>query len=229
MKKILVLGGTSSLAAAFFQRALADGYEITATTRNLDYQLEKLNLKWEYLDLDLEQSIFDLIDSLNNVKFDLIIDFIGKTSKSNTQMIDLEDLEKYFKSQVTNHVFLLLKIQELLSFNGALINLSSRSVEYGSFDIPYAASKAAIHNSFFSIKNKLSQEQKVINLISGLIIDSTMYKEMSSETILNHQNRADSELITVEEFTDKLIEICRSLNTKKIDRYSLIKIGPDYE
>lgn len=229
MKRILILGGSSSVAAPFLQRALAEGYEITATTRNHDFQLEKPNLHWEYLDLDSEQSILNFLASVSNIKFNIIFDFIGKTSEANSQIFDLVDLDKYFESQVTNHVFLLLRILELLSMDGVLINLSSRSVEYGSFDIPYAASKAALHNSYFSIRNKLSHEQKVINLISGLIVDSTMFKEMSLETRLSHQNRADTELITVERFADKLIELCRNINSKKLNRYSLIKIGPDYE
>lgn len=229
MKKVLVLGGSSSVAENFLIKALTEGYEITATTRKKEFCLEKSSLRWEYLDLDSEHSILNFIASVSEIKFDVILDFIGKTSKSESQNFDFADLNNYFKSQITNHVYLLLRIKELLSVNGSLIYLSSRSVEYGSFDIPYAASKAAIHNSFFSLKNKLLSGQKIINVLSGLIEDSTMFKEMSTETILSHQKRAGAELITIEKFAVELIELCRNLNDEKFSKYSLLKIGPDYE
>lgn len=229
MKRMLILGGTSSLATPFLQIALDSGYEITATTRTSKNLLGNSGLNWENLDLDSEESVINFTHSVSSSNFDFIFDFIGKTSGIDSQNFDLLNLKEYFRSQITNHVFLLLKIQRLLTLEGSLINISSRSVKHGSFDIPYVAAKAAVHNSVFSIKDKLLEKQKTINIVSGLIENSTMFNQMSSENIISHRNRAGTGLVTTGAFAGELIKLCREIEDKKFDKYSEIIIGSDYE
>jgi NADP-dependent 3-hydroxy acid dehydrogenase YdfG len=229
MKKMLILGATSSMARPFLELALNKGYEVTATTRTSKNFPEGLGLNWEYLDLDSEESVNKFINLTSNLKFDFIFDFIGKTSNLGYQKFELMDVEKYFSSQITNHIFLLLKIQKSLTSDGSLVNISTRSVKYGSFDILYAAAKAAVHNSVFSINDKLQGKQKTINIVSGLIENSTMFNQMSPENINSHRNRARTELITIEVFAKELIKICRDIDDGKLNKYSEIVIGSDYE
>lgn len=229
MKRILVLGGTSSIAKPFLKLALTEGYEVTATTRDSKNSSDNSRLHWESLNLDSKQSVHEFINSINQIEFDFIFDFIGKTSGFDLQDFDSTSLEQYFNAQITNHVYLLLKIQKQLVQNGSLINISSRSVEHGSFDIPYAISKASIHQFVFSTRNRISKDQNVVNVVSGLIQNSTMFNEMSLETKTNHQHRASAELITVENFVIELFKLCKDLEDGKYTSYALIKIGPDYE
>ena len=229
MKRMLILGGTSSLAKPFIQLALEEGYQITATTRKPDELLKVANINWERLDLESEQSILNFIRSVSKFKFDFIFDFIGKTSNFGEQEIDLLGINNYISSQISNHIYIILKVYKLLTPEGALINISTRSVEHGSFDIAYAASKAAIHNSVFSIKEKLSENQKVINVVSGLVENSTMFKQMAPDNILSHRIRANKELLTVESFANELINLCREKKDGQLSKYSMIKIGPDYD
>jgi short-subunit dehydrogenase involved in D-alanine esterification of teichoic acids len=229
MKRMLILGGTASIACPFLQMALDSGYEITATTRASQNLLSNSKLNWEYLDLDSEESVIKFIHSISTFNFNFIFDFIGKTSELNSQNFELIDLKEYFSSQITNHVFLLLNIQRLLTLDGSLINVSSRSVKHGSFDIPYAAAKAAVHNSVYSIKDKLLGKQKIINVICGLIENSRMFNQMSPENIISHRNRASTGLITVEAFAIELIKLCEDVKDENSTTYSEILIGSDYE
>ena len=56
-----------------------------------------------------------------------------------------------------------------------------------------------------------------------------MFNEMTAENILSHRNRADKKLLTVENFAIQLIAICKEIKNGKFAKYSVIKIGPDYE
>jgi hypothetical protein len=52
---------------------------------------------------------------------------------------------------------------------------------------------------------------------------------MTAENISSHRNRADTELLTVEKFANELLVICRESKDRKFNKYSMIKIGPNYE
>lgn len=229
MKNMLILGATSSLARPFLNIALDEGFGVTATNRNSVNLFENSNLKWLHLDLEYQNSINSFLESIANKKFDLIIDFIGENSQLELHNLELIKLNKYFSAQITNHIFLLLKIQSLINPNGNLINISTRSVKYGSFDIPYAAAKSAIHSTIFSLRNKFLENQKVINVVSGLIENSSMFNQMTLENISKHRERAVKELLTPLEFAKALIEICKNTKENEYSNYSEIFIGPDYE
>lgn len=229
MKNMLILGATSSLARPFLNIALDEGFGVFATNRNSVSLFENSNLKWLHLDLESQNSINRFLESIANKKFDLIIDFIGENSQLELHNLEIIKLNKYFSAQITNHIFLLLKIQSLINPNGALINMSTRSVKYGSFDIPYAAAKSAIHSTIFSLRNKFLENQKVINIVSGLIENSSMFNQMTLENISNHRQRAVKDLLTPVEFANALIEICKNTKDNEFNNYSEIIIGPDYE
>ncbi len=229
MKNMLILGATSSLARPFLNVAHDGGFGITATNRSSVNLFENSNLKWLPLDLDSQNSINSFLESIANNKFDLIIDFIGENSQFDLNNLELTKLNKYFSAQIANHTFLLLKIHSLINPKGALINISTRSVKYGSFDIPYAAAKSAIHNTVFSLRDKFLENQKVINIVSGLIENSSMFNQMTLENISSHRKRAVKELLTPVEFANTLIEICKNIQSNEYSNYSEILIGPDYE
>jgi NADP-dependent 3-hydroxy acid dehydrogenase YdfG len=229
MKKILILGATSSLATPFLKRALSENYEIYATTRISKNLINNTKLNWKYLDLNSQSSVNIFLRSFKDIKFDIVFDFIGKTSNFELHEIEIIKLDEYFNAQITNHIYLLLQIQKLINPNGVFVNISTRSVKHGSFDIPYVAAKSAIHNSIFSLKDKISENQKIINIVSGLIENSTMFNQMSAENISSHRNRADKNLLTLDEFANILIELCKDIENNKYIKYSEIIIGPDYD
>ena len=86
-----------------------------------------------------------------------------------------------------------------------------------------------MHNSVYSIKDKLLGKQKIINVICGLIENSTMFNQMSPENINSHRNRASTGLITVEAFAIELIKLCEDVKDENSTTYSEILIGSDYE
>ena len=143
--KILVLGGTSSIAEDFLRIASANRtWEIHATFCKNRPRKTLKQVKW--INFCLEESLEDFKSSLSELKFNYIINFI---------VFDLNThLEKHYN-------ILANIVKNLLRDYTRFINVSSNAVYEESFGLISEASKLDI-NSYYSNQKILSE-----NILSG--------------------------------------------------------------
>lgn len=227
---LLMVGGSSSIGQSFLDLNLDEQFNIYCTqSSNTLKTIPKYEYKNFYLNLALESTIDSFIEELKNINFDVIILLIGKTSGLNL-LSSRSLISDYFQTYIRNYCFLISEIiKSIRRYNvdkAVLINISSRSVIYGSLDPFYAMSKSAMHTFIKSIGKSESAILSAYNLVPGLLKNSSMYLEMPSTLRVDHDLRAGGNLMTVDEFAYYLYQFI--VEDKKGIKEIDIKVGPQY-
>ena len=221
-RRLLVLGGTSSLADAVIDKALALGFTVHATRRNsTNHHVREDIDAWHELDLDESSSVKDFIDSVSMEKFDTVICLLGKVFQTSDleSNRNFEKLTNYFTSQVVRlSVVCQFLIEECMSEypTSSFIYLSSRSAVNGSWDQYYACAKGAMHSYFLSLANKVEIHSQIILVVSGLIQNSRMYQQMSPENRQKHLTLSGGFLPNTEDFANFVFELNQTWATQSI-------------
>lgn len=221
-KKILIVGGTSSLASDIILKARDQFTEITCTYRNENKIFDK-KCNWEHLDLEQDNSIDMFLDKILNQEYDTVILLIGSTTNKKYTDISLSDIKRYHEINSGSYIYLLQNIVSKIKDDGQIIVVSSRSANNASYDVHYSGAKASIQSAVKSLSKFLKNGQSIICLAPSLIQESKMYNEMSEDNIKKHLYLSNNNLITKNEFADFVI----SLNNKitKLINGQTISIG----
>lgn len=209
--KILILGGESSLAQKLIPLINTNVYEVNATFKGLSKKTKStLNANWLSLDLNNEKSLEKFLAISSKLDFDILISLIGKTSSLN-YMSDENLVFEYLKTYVYNQSHVIFDLVEQMKKNKTknriIINISSRSIEYGSFDILYAQSKSSIDVLVKSLNKSAGEQIKFFNVIPGLIKGSRMYNEMPLDVRASHEVRSNGTLLTSDQFAKFLVNL----------------------
>ena len=207
--RLLVIGGTSSLAPQLFELANKENFDIYATYRDSVAVPKPSHIKWLYLDFSTPKSIDLFFLQIQGLNFARIIFLVGKSSGFKLENFSDEDFDSYFKTQLMQPIKV---IDRLISFLESekpanLIFVSSRSAIYGSYDWPYGVVKAGIQNFVISASRLIKYPKSVLSVASGLILGSTMQMEMNDEVIDSHRNRAHRngfQLMTTKDFANEV-------------------------
>ena len=225
--RILLLGGTSSLAPQLIDKLLAQGYMITATYRDIKKTRPLSNdLFWVPLDLNSRNSISDFLQIIRDYKFERIIVLIGATSNLEADTGAMDHLYSYYEKYVSGLHFLIRQVITNLQGIGNMVVLSSRSASHPSFDAHYAATKGALESLIRSIAPKLPNSQSVICVAPSLIENSEMYHEMSPENIERHKTRSTKQLLEISDMAE-FISVMSPRVTKLMNGRT-ISVGSDY-
>jgi NADP-dependent 3-hydroxy acid dehydrogenase YdfG len=221
-KKILIIGGTSSLNNEIVKKAKEVFTEITCTYRNKDKIFDNV-CNWEYLNLEEDNSINLFLDKTLNQEYDTIILLIGSTTNKKYTDISIDDIKKYHEINSGSYIYLLQNLTSKIKDNGQIIVVSSRSANHASYDIHYSAVKSSIQSAVKSLSKFLKNNQSMICIAPSLIHESKMYNEMTEENIKRHLYLSNDSLITKSEFADFII----SLNNKitKLVNGQTISVG----
>jgi NADP-dependent 3-hydroxy acid dehydrogenase YdfG len=225
--RILLLGGTSSLAPGLIHKLLDQGYMITATYRDINKtQPESNDLMWVPFDLKSRTSISEFLQSISGLRFERIIVLIGATSNLEGDTGSLDRLYSYYEQYISGLHYLIRQVIPHLQEDGNMVVLSSRSASHPSFDAYYAATKGALESLIRSLAPKLSSLQSVICVAPSLIENSEMYHEMSAENIERHKSRSGNKLLDVKDIAQFMFEM--SPQVTQIMSGRTISIGSDY-
>ena len=233
---ILVLGGQSSIGSLFLSQAGDDDFNIYATCSNSEL-LEKKFLKhnWYELNLNSQDSIDLFLLNTQHISFNVIITLIGRTSNLEVNSSNTL-ISNYLEIYISRYSYLIREIVKKINANGEknvlFINTSSRSAIHGSLDPYYSMVKSSIHALIKSLSKLYSPRIRFINLVPGLLKNSTMFFNMHPSLRADHELRAGGDLMTVEEFAFFLYKFvlnnCHSSNFK--NSYEVdIKVGPQYK
>lgn len=221
-KKILIIGGTSSLANEIIIKAKDVFTDITCTYRNKSKVFNK-KCNWEYLNLDENDSIDLFLNKILNKEYDTIIILIGSTTNKKYTDISIDDIKKYHEINSGSYIYLLQNIVLKIKDDGQIIVVSSRSANNASYDIHYSGVKASIQSAVKSLSKFLKNKQSIVCVAPSLIYESKMYNEMTKENIKKHLYLSNNNLINKNEFAEFII----SLNNKvtKLINGQTVSIG----
>ena len=175
-KSILIIGFNSEIAQNVINELKNNNWKIFATSRQID-AMDK-DVHEFHLDITDELSFIKLKEKINNLKFDVILNFAGIAIAGAVE--ELNEIE--FKKQLDVNLFGLLKIIKYLTPflkpDGRLINTSSMA-SYGIFPFlaPYCISKAGadILLNLFSVESNI----KTVSIRPGAV--ATKFWESSLE------------------------------------------------
>ncbi|MBQ8847931.1 MAG: SDR family NAD(P)-dependent oxidoreductase [Candidatus Gastranaerophilales bacterium] len=155
-KNILIIGLNSELAQNVINELKVNNWNIYATSRQvglMDKAVHEFNL-----DVCDELSFLNLKEKLNNLNFDVIINFAGIAIASAVEELNELDLKKQLDVNLFGLLRILKYLTPFLSKDGRFINISSMA-SYGIFPFlsPYCISKAAadILLNLFSVESNI--------------------------------------------------------------------------
>ncbi len=208
-QRMLILGGNSSLASDLILRASLIQTDVDVTVSNLD-QGPRNSLghsKTFQLDLREAKSCENFSRSLVPGIYDYIVSLIGATSGIPIESSTYSDIEKVFQINVIGVLSILPSLQRALNATGRMCFVSSSAAKGNSFDVAYAASKAALSAAAQSYSLRVPAAQAIFTIEPTAIEKSKMFGEMSPETQNKHRSRAQGELLQISQVNSKIIEL----------------------
>jgi len=229
---IMILGAQSSVGQSISKKLISLNHKITGTYRSKLTVNDKSNeVEWQKLDLGNLEGVLAFTSLVRDRSFNVVLNLIGKLSYFGGEESP-SNVSLYFDTYITNHTIL---IRELLkSHNGQhllFINLSSRAVTYGSNDMYYSEAKSAIHGLTKSLA-KVYRDSEFVNVIPGLIKESSMYLSMPESVQSDHMRRAGGRLIELDEFADFVVDFICKKKTDSLRNPGVcvdLYVGPQYE
>jgi NAD(P)-dependent dehydrogenase (short-subunit alcohol dehydrogenase family) len=208
-QRMLILGANSSLAPDLISRAKVIQVEIDVTVLNLDKQpINTLGHSNTFqLDLRDAKSCENFSRSLVPETYDYIVSLIGATSGIPIESATYSDIEKVFQINVIGVLSILPWLQKALNANGRMCFVSSSAAKGDSFDVAYAASKAALSVAAKSYSLRVPEAQAIFTIEPTAIENSKMFAEMSAEVQNKHSLRAQGKLLQIAQVNSTIIEL----------------------
>ena len=227
-RKILIIGGNSSLGQEIIAQAKQAGFAVHATSRKPTENQES-GVEWHSLDIANEAVVNEFFQDLDALRFHNIIYCIGETSHLVGEDFCKDNLSEYFAVQFVMSFVVLSRLPRLMATEASstLAYISSRAAIYPSYDIPYAAVKGGLTSTILSISKRLQQNQRAIVVAPGLIEDSKMYLDMSRELQANHRERAGGTLLSLTQAAKYLLEF--GSENSDVQNGGILEIGPRYK
>jgi NAD(P)-dependent dehydrogenase (short-subunit alcohol dehydrogenase family) len=227
-RKILVIGGNSSLGREIISQAKQAGFAVHATARN-STEDQETGVEWHCLDLANEAIVNKFFQDLETLAFQHIIYCIGETSSLVGVDFSRDNLSEYFEVQFVMSFVVLSRLPRLMTteVSSTLAFVSSRAAIYPSYDIPYAAVKGGLTSAMLSISKRLQKNQRAIVVAPGLIEDSKMFLDMSRELQADHRERAGGKLLSLNQAARYLLDF--GSENSDVQNGVILEIGPRYK
>lgn len=227
-RRILVIGGNSSLGREIISQAKQAGFAVHATSR-MPMENQEMDVKWHCLDIASEAKVNEFFQNLETLRFHNIIYCIGETSHLVGVDFCKDNLSEYFAVQFVMSFVVLSRLPRLMTteVSSTLTYVSSRAAIYASYDLPYAAVKGGLTSTIISLSKRLQQNQRAIVVAPGLIEDSTMFLDMSRELQADHRERAGGKLLSLNEAARHLLEF--GSENSDVENGVILEIGPSYK
>jgi short-subunit dehydrogenase involved in D-alanine esterification of teichoic acids len=229
---LLLLGAQSSIGQHFLSLNLEEYYNVYSThSRKSVLGQQHVEQFCFELNLELAESVESFLQQLEGISFDVVILLIGKTSKFT--MTSSNDLySDYINTYIHNYSKMILGIVEMVVSREKdkvlFVNVSSRSVLFGSLDPLYAMAKSAIHSLIKSLSKLHSFNIDFYNLVPGLLKNSRMYLDMDPYLQSDHEKRSGGKLMSVDDFALYLKQFVLTNHRAYADEID-IRVGPQYK
>ena len=191
MKKVLITGGTKGLGKSLVLKYLNEGYEVYTTYCHDNY--EKIdNVTYYKLDLDNEESINNLVDSISNI--DILINNAGISEDDNLINKTYDSIRRVISTNLIGPIYLTKRISLEKMNKGTIIFVSSDCAINNNYKegIDYDASKSGLLKVVEDFSLNLSPNINVIGIAPGWIntpmnkdLDDKFKQEQIDKILLN--------------------------------------------
>jgi 3-oxoacyl-[acyl-carrier protein] reductase len=213
MKTIIILGASSSIGKAIFNQFNKKDNKLISTYFSGDSPDNTYKNDESFcVDLDSNKSIIKFSDKLisENINVDVLISLAGILPGKNLLEYTFEEIDKVMSINFTGQAKLIKKIIPLLSKKSRLLLLSSISAQKGSYDPIYAASKGGLLSFVKSLLPSLPVGASINAIAPGLIQDSTMFKNMTTDRQEIHKKQINSgKLLNEEDLAKIIFDLCQ--------------------
>jgi len=194
MKKVLIVGGTSSLSLKVCSLLENNGYQIDVMTYRNNNKINNY-YKWIYLNLEDISSIDNLLNLIPKNYYSKIIIFSGNAFIENNKENLFNMLKKYYESYLFNYIYMTYNFLENINESGQIISISSLAANKPVTDMHYSAVKGGVQSFLRSLSLKAKPEQALFSISPATITEDI--RDQIAQIIL----KADSS------FNGKIIEI----------------------
>lgn len=218
----LVTGGTSGIGRACVEHLaeagakvwftfnhsgkLADEMEKSLMAKGCDVRASKVDLT---IDREIEELSSQLKGSLG--RLDILVTCAGIIKGIQLSQYSFEEMVEVFSVNVLSTVKLTKMLIPVLTENSSIVNVSSISAYYGSYDPVYAASKAAVIGLTKSLARGLGPKTRVNAVAPGLTVETGMYKSMLPTQTATHKNATFlKKLATPQDIANTVVFLCSS-------------------
>jgi len=209
MKKILIIGGSSSIGIPIVKLFLNNNYTVFSTfnKNSIEAEIKKYHLNEFKLDLTDKYSIINFSKSLisSKNKFDSFIFLPSIIYGLNLNEYKDENIDNIFLINFISQAKLLKTILPCLKKESSILFISSIASKKGSYDPFYAATKGAIDSFVKSIIHNLPSGIRVNSICPGLIENSSMYTNMSYKIREKHRENTKSKKLLSKNDLAKII------------------------
>ncbi len=188
-RRILLVGGSSSIGDAIVRRFTDAGDRVIATYHNTppvarsaaDY------LRADVTDAADRAAIVQRAAGAGGV--DVVLLFAGLLPGTNLPAYDPDQADRVMTVNFTGQALLLQGLMPHLRDRSSVLMMSSISAQRGSFDPFYAAAKAAVGGFVKSMARALAPATRVNAVAPALIAESAMYEAMAPQIRDNHRSQ----------------------------------------
>lgn len=208
MKKVLIIGGDSSLCEGIISIMENEGYDIDMLTY---FDNKKINKKynWHHLDLMNEESVDSFINIPKDNYYDKIICAPTYNSGTNNPFItNRKYLSDVYGKFVINYMIIIRSLLKKITKDGHIIFISTISANVPTDMVDYSATKSAIQAYVSSISKKTKGGQAVYSIAPGMIYDTPSFYERDEE----HSIEPAERLIKKEEIAKIILNADESYN-----------------
>jgi NAD(P)-dependent dehydrogenase (short-subunit alcohol dehydrogenase family) len=211
-KKVLIVGGGSSISEDIVNIFLAKGADLMLTINNHNpAYLDKNRIKTARLDLTSFKSMDKFCSESLSIFGDIDIVIFLAGVLPGKALADYEDqlMETVMRVNFTGQASFLKRILPHLKPGASVILMSSISGERGSFDPIYAASKAAQIGFVKSLASWLAPKIRINAISPSLIDESSMFHDMDINRREFHKQQSPTKkLISKPELAKIIINLC---------------------
>jgi 3-oxoacyl-[acyl-carrier protein] reductase len=208
----LIVGAASSFGGGLVKKFKAAGDRIIATHNRTFSGHDTDGIHRRPLDLQDEGSIASLAQWVKDgaLKIDVAVFAAGILPGYSLADYDFGQIDRVMAVNFSGQAKLLNALLPDFNDGGQVIMISSISALGGSYDPIYAASKGAILAFVKSLARQLAPRLRVNAVAPGLIKGSSMYHEMSEETIQSHiQGTPTKQLLLPDDLASIIVDLTR--------------------
>ena len=179
-KKVLVIGGTSSITPDIINKLELNGYVIDLMTfrqPNKEYG----NYNWQYLNLEDMSSVENLLKIMPENYYSKILFISGNSLGQYNGNVPFKELQIFYDAFLLRYNFLIKESCKSLSDDGQIVYISSIAANIPIFDADYSAAKAGVQAFVRSLSCSLKPNQSAFSISPGLIYGSRVFEDMNYE------------------------------------------------
>lgn len=213
LKTAIIVGASSSIGRAISARFRGPAARVITTYASQAPVSPEERTGALHLDLRDDAGIDAFVRQVKDIspRIDIAIFLSGILPGKSLNAYEFSEIDEVMSINFSGQAKVLLRMLPLLTARSRVLMFSSISAQRGSFDPIYAASKGALLSFVKSLAPRLPSGARINAIAPGLIQDSTMFREMTTERQEYHRGQVPSKhLLRQKDLADVVFDLCQN-------------------